>query len=57
MYDNSGIPGDDAAKQAEIQRRRTAFERGLANMKILAEGGTLPPPPPRPAATAATPPR
>ena len=45
MYDNSNIPGDDAAKAAEMQRRRTAFERGLANMKILAEGGTLPPPP------------
>jgi hypothetical protein len=45
MYDNSRIPGDEAAKAAEIQRRRTAFERGLANMKILAEGGTLPPPP------------
>ena len=50
MYDNSGIPGDDAAKQAEMQRRRTTFEHALANMKILAEGGTLPPPPPRPAA-------
>lgn len=43
IYDNSLIPGDAAAKQAEIQRRRTAFERGVANMKILAEGGTLPP--------------
>jgi hypothetical protein len=45
MYDNSRVAGDDAAKAAEIQRRRTAFERGMANMKILAEGGTLPPPP------------
>jgi hypothetical protein len=52
MYDNSGIPGDDAAKQAEIQRRRTTFERALGNMKTLAEGGTLPPPPARPAAPA-----
>jgi hypothetical protein len=50
LYDNSMIPGDDAAKAAEMQRRRTQFERGLANMKILAEGGTLPPPPARPAA-------
>ena len=50
MYDNSGIPGDEAAKQAEIQRRRTTFEHALGNMKILAEGGALPPPPPRPAA-------
>lgn len=49
MYDNSRVAGDDAAKAAEIQRRRTAFERALANMKILAEGGTLPPPPPPPA--------
>src|SRR6478735_2678948 len=32
MYDNSRIPGDEAAKAAEIQRRRTAFERGMANM-------------------------
>lgn len=46
MYDNSGIPGDETAKAAEMQRRRTAFERGMANMKILAEGGTLPPPSP-----------
>ena len=49
MYDNSRVPGDDAAKAAEIQRRRTAFEKGMANMKILAEGGTLPPPAPPPA--------
>ena len=49
IYDNSRIPGDDAAKAAEIQRRRTAFEKGVANMKILAEGGTLPPPPAPPA--------
>ena len=53
MYDNSAVPGDAAAKQAEMQRRRTTFERALGNMKILAEGGTLPPPPPRPAPTAA----
>ena len=32
-----------AAKQAEMQRRRTTFERAMTNMKILAEGGTLPP--------------
>ena len=46
MYDNSRIAGDDAAKAAEIQRRRTAFEKGVANMKTLAEGGALPPPAP-----------
>ena len=45
MYDNSRVAGDDAAKAAEIQRRRTTFEKALANMKVLAEGGTLPPPP------------
>ena len=52
MYDNSLVPGDEAAKQADIQRRRTAFERALVNMKTLAEGGTLPP---RPAPAAAPP--
>jgi hypothetical protein len=50
VYDNSLVPGDAAAKEAEVARRRTTFERALNNMKILAEGGTLPPPPPRPAA-------
>jgi hypothetical protein len=55
MYDNSLVPGDAAAKQAEIDRRKASFERALANMKILAEGGTLPPPPPRPAAAPAAP--
>lgn len=45
LYDNSLVPGDAAAKAADVQRRRTMFERGLANMKILAEGGALPPPP------------
>jgi len=53
MYDNSLVTGD---KAAEMQRRRTAFERALANMKILAEGGTLPPRTP-PAAPAAAPAR
>jgi hypothetical protein len=44
IYDNSLITGD---KQADIDRRRTAFTRALNNMKILAEGGSLPPPAPR----------
>lgn len=52
MYDNSLVPGDEAARQADIQRRRTTFERALVNMKTLAEGRTLPPRP----APAATPP-
>jgi hypothetical protein len=57
MYDNSLIPGDAAAKQADIDRRRTAFMRALANMKTLAEGGTLPPPPAPAAAPAPSVPR
>lgn len=52
MYDNSMVAGDDTAKKAEMDRRRTTFEGALANMKILAEGGALPPAPPRPAAPA-----
>ena len=47
IYDLSLVPGDDAAKAADVERRRTAFNRALGNMKILAEGGTLPPPAPR----------
>jgi len=46
MFDNSMLP-DDAARQADIERRRAQFTRALENMKILAEGGTLPPAPPR----------
>jgi len=45
IYDNSLVPGDNAAKAAEIQGRKTRFERALRNMKIIAEGGTLPPAP------------
>jgi hypothetical protein len=47
IYDLSLVSGDDAAKQADVERRRTAFTRALNNMKILAEGGTLPAPPAR----------
>jgi hypothetical protein len=46
FFDNSNLP-DEAAKQADKDRRRTQFMRGLQNMKTLAEGGTLPPPPAR----------
>lgn len=56
IYDLSLVPGDDAAKAADVERRRVTFTRGLNNMKILCEGGTLPPPP-APAAPAATPTR
>jgi hypothetical protein len=44
VWDNSML-ADDAARQADISRRRTTFTRALDNMKILAEGGTLPPKP------------
>ena len=55
FFDNSNLP-DQAAKDADSARRRTQFMRGMENMKILAEGGTLPPPPARGApAPAATP--
>jgi hypothetical protein len=47
VYDLSLVAGDDAAKAADVERRRTAFTRALDNMKTLAEGGTLPPPAPR----------
>src|ERR1700738_2982655 len=46
FFDNSSLP-DQAAKDADVARRRTQFMRALENMKILAEGGTLPPPPAR----------
>jgi hypothetical protein len=46
VFDNSTL-ADDAARQADIERRRTQFTQALQNMKILAEGGTLPPAPAR----------
>jgi hypothetical protein len=48
MYDNSMLP-DDAARARDLETRRTTFMRAMNNMKILAEGGTLPPPPAPPA--------
>jgi Polyketide cyclase / dehydrase and lipid transport len=47
VYDVSLVAGDEAARTADVERRRTAFTGALKNMKILAEGGTLPPPAPR----------
>ena len=38
---------DDAACAADKTRRTATFTTALQNMKILAEGGTLPPAPPR----------
>ena len=42
VYDNSQM-ADDAAREADKMRRTQTFTRALDNMKILAEGGTLPP--------------
>src|SRR5580693_119061 len=41
MFDNSML-ADDAAREKDIAQRRTRFTQALENMKILAEGGTLP---------------
>jgi len=46
LYDNS-MMADDAAREADKARRTTTFTRAVDNMKILAEGGTLPPAPAR----------
>jgi hypothetical protein len=44
VYDNSTL-ADDAARIRDRERRATQFTGFLENMKILAEGGTLPPAP------------
>ena len=46
IFDNSTL-ADDAAREADRMRRTTTFTQALENMKILAEGGTLPPAPAR----------
>jgi hypothetical protein len=46
MWDNSML-ADDAARERDREQRRTQFTQALQNMKILAEGGTLPPAPAR----------
>ena len=46
VYDNSTL-ADDGAREKDKAQRTATFMRALQNMKILAEGGTLPPPPPR----------
>ncbi len=58
FFDNSML-ADDAAREANKQQRLRTFNGALENMKILAEGGTLPPAPPAPArgAAPAAPPR
>jgi hypothetical protein len=42
FFDNSMLP-DDAARAADRARRTERFTQALRNMKILAEGGKLPP--------------
>ena len=42
MWDASNL-ADDAAREANKTQRATQFQGALNNMKILAEGGTLPP--------------
>jgi hypothetical protein len=42
VFDNSML-ADDAAREKDIDNRRTRFSKMLENMKILSEGGTLPP--------------
>jgi polyketide cyclase/dehydrase/lipid transport protein len=44
FFDNSMLP-DDAARAADRARRTERFTQALQNMKILAEGGKLPPAP------------
>jgi len=46
VWDNSNL-ADDAAKERDKTQRTTTFQRAVDNMKILAEGGTLPPAAPR----------
>lgn len=46
MFDNSML-ADDEAREKDKAQRTTQFTRALENMKIIAEGGTLPPAPPR----------
>jgi hypothetical protein len=46
MFDNSML-ADDAAREKDKAQKTAQFTRALENMKILAEGGTLPPPPAR----------
>jgi hypothetical protein len=46
FFDNSML-ADDAVRATDKQRRTAQFTQALENMKILAEGGTLPPAPAR----------
>ena len=44
ILDNSML-ADDAARKADVDRRRARFTQALKDMKTLAEGGKLAPPP------------
>ena len=46
VLDNSML-ADDAAREKDKTQKAATFQRALENMKILAEGGTLPPAPAR----------
>jgi hypothetical protein len=46
VFDNSTL-ADDAAREKDKTQRTARFTQALENMKILAEGGTLPPAPAR----------
>lgn len=45
ILDNSMLP-DDAARKADVERRRARFTQALKDMKTLAEGGKMAPPAP-----------
>lgn len=47
IFDNSML-ADDAAREKDKAQKTAVFTRALDNMKILAEGGSLPPAPPKP---------
>jgi hypothetical protein len=54
VFDNSML-ADDAARERDKAQKTTQFTTALENMKILAEGGTLPPAPARGAGAPAPP--
>ena len=47
LFFDISMLADDAARERDRAQKVSAFTTALANMKILAEGGTLPPAPPR----------
>jgi hypothetical protein len=46
VYDNSML-ADDAARDRDKMQKAMQFQQAIENMKILAEGGTMPPAPAR----------